>query len=492
MNDYVYYLTFLKYYLLGCFNSFRGNNDSGKLMNSAFLKNWPEYLEYKALRSHVLMAWCGVFIFPSFVFLDFLVMGDQWQQFFLVRLIGAAVIAGMLIVHQRFPFHSVVIAHVSSQIVFIALMWMLSQVKTPQQFFIYALNSCTAFIASAIFLLWKPKHSIILGVATVISFVSLCFLFSVLSFTEIISYGTLLLFTIVLMTQLYINYHVKITYRDFKNQFQLNYVINELNQKNHEINLQNQEILDQKEKLQKMNDLKDRLFMIVSHDFRSPLQSLKGLMMLVDNSPSLTPENFKSITDGIRQHVNYTFDFLEGLLVWSKNQMRGFEVNWSSVNLLELVNESVTLLQETYRSKNITVTVDVSPNHVVKADLDMVRLIIRNLISNAIKFTNLSGEIRCFSSSDGETITLSVSDNGIGLTQEQQDLLFQFNSKGHRNGTQKERGTGLGLMLCKEFIEKNGGRIWVFSKVDEGSTFSFSLPEINQEVPADSLTSFKY
>lgn len=435
---------------------------------------WDRYLESKARGSHILMAWCGLFIYPAFGLLDYL-MVREWELFITVRLVGAFLILALIMISRRYSLKSNFIAHFSSQVIILSLMWMLSQLETPNQFFIYSLNTSTAYIASAIFLLWHSRNSIFLAGTTIIMFVIFFASFSVLSFGQIIANGSLPLFTIVIMSQIFVNYRYRSTHHDFNIQNELNQVNEKLREGNVEINQQNLEIIKQKEDLEDLNDLKDRLLMIISHDFKSPLHSLKGLIMLINDSDRITPEEFRTLIKGLKHRVDNTYDFLENLLIWSRSQMKGFQVKWSRLDLSLLVNENVNLLQSISERKQITIENQVNPNHLVYADEDMIRLVIRNLMINALKFTSEGGKIELRSDMLGTYVKVSVRDNGVGMDPCETERLFNSLNTTHKKGTNLEKGTGLGLMLCKDFIEKNKGTLSVESEPGKGSIFSFTL-----------------
>jgi signal transduction histidine kinase len=420
------------------------------------------------------MAWCGLFIYPSFGLLDYL-MVKEWELFLIVRLIGALLILALIILSDRYSFKSNFIAHVSSQIIILSLMWMLSKMETPNQFFIYSLNTSTAYIASAIFLLWHSRNSIFLAGTTILAFVIFCASFSVLSFGQIIASGFLPLLTIIIMSQIFVKYRYNSVYHDFRIQNELNQVNEKLREGNIEINQQNLEIIKQKEDLEDLNDLKDRLLMIISHDFKSPLHSLKGLIMLINDSDRITPEEFRTLVKGVKHRVDNTYDFLENLLIWSRSQMKGFQLKWSHLDLSLLANENINLLQSFSEKKQIIIENNVSRDHLVYADEDMIRLVIRNLMINAIKFTSIGGKIELRSEMSGTYVKVSVRDNGVGMDPCETERLFNALNTTHKKGTNLEKGTGLGLMLCKDFIEKNQGTLSVASEPGKGSIFSFTL-----------------
>jgi signal transduction histidine kinase len=441
----------------------------------AFASTWKSFLSYKAHRSHTLMAWGSVFIYPAFAVLDYLVL-DDWELFFAVRLAGALVVFVMLTLSKRFNFSYQFIGHFSCYVVLVSLMWMLSWMKTSDEFFVYALNAGTAFVIGSIFLVWAPKHSIFVIGITLASFVVFSFFFSRLPVSEIVSHGFLVLLAIIFITPIYINFRYQSTYRDFMRQIELNQAYHELKNRNFEINQRNFEILQQKEKLEELNAMKDRLFMIVSHDFRSPLHSLKGLIVLLNDSEFISPEEFKVLLKGLKHNVDQTYDLLENLLLWSKSQMNGFSVRREQVSISDLVHENTALLKSAAEKKGISIINDIHDSSLVTADEDMIRLVLRNLISNAIKFTEGNGHVIVKSSEHNGMINISVTDTGIGMDAMQKVEVFAHTVS--KNGTHAEKGTGLGLMICKEFVEKNGGRIWIESELGHGSTFTFSLPSI--------------
>jgi signal transduction histidine kinase len=435
---------------------------------------WSGYLEWKALRAHIIMAWCGVFLFPAFGLLDYLVI-DNWELFLTVRLSFTVLLFVFMVIARRLGAGSSVVGHAACLLIMIPLMWMLSRVETTEQFFIYSLNISTAYIASAIFLLWHYKHSIFLAVGTVVAFAFFSVAFSTLSFGQIMANGTLPLATLVIMSQIFVHHRYKSVYHDFIIQSELNDANFKLQAKNHEIETQHKEIVLQNGKLEDLNELKDRLLMIISHDFRSPLQSLKGLILLINDSDRITPEEFRTMVKGLKYKVDKTYDFLEGLLIWSKSQMRGFQVKPQRLILHTLAEDCIHLLQSFSEKKGITLTNKVDSNHIAFGDEDMIRLVIRNLTANAIKFTPSGGSIKISSEEIERHIRISVADNGVGMDQVELERLFSSTTFFNKQGTNMERGTGLGLMLCRDFVEKNHGRISVHSVAGEGTTIAFTV-----------------
>lgn len=434
---------------------------------------WKDFLSYKARRSHITMAWCGAFVFPAFVLLDLLVL-DEWELFLIIRLCGTFAIVLMISLKDRLRLSDEFIAHFACHVVFISLMWMLSWLKTPNLFFIYAFNTSVGYIISAIFLLWQPRHSVIGMITTVAAFAIFYLCFSVLSLTDIITHGFLVLIAAMAMTIMYVKYRYSVTYRDFLRQLELNHAYEELKIKSFEVNQRNFEVIQQKEKLEELNSLKDKIFMIISHDFRSPLHSLKALIVLLNDSELITPHEFRMLLKGLKHNVDQTYDMLDNLLLWSKSQMKGFTVRRDGISIHDLVAETTALLLSGAEKKRIHVVNEIDEHVFATGDQDMIKLVLRNLLSNAIKFTGEEGCITIRSIRSNQQVMISVSDTGVGIDMAQRSEVFEHSNS--RRGTHEEKGAGLGLMICKEFIEKNHGRIWIDSEPGKGSTFTFSLP----------------
>lgn len=259
-------------------------------------------------------------------------------------------------------------------------------------------------------------------------------------------------------------------------------------EKNNEIKTQNEELLVSREEiatqrdvvegqniqLQQANRTKDKLFSIIGHDLRSPIASLRSLISMV-NTDIITFDELKTLTPKINQNVGNLHEMLENLLQWSHTQMTGFKSQPSILSIHTIVARKVILFTEAVQAKNITLINNTLPEHVAYADENQVRIIIRNLIHNAIKFTNEGGKVTIDSSAEDDWMVIRVTDTGVGITEERIATLFESNAHYTSPGTKGEKGTGLGLILCKEMAEVNGGKIVVKSKVGIGSTFQLHL-----------------
>lgn len=252
---------------------------------------------------------------------------------------------------------------------------------------------------------------------------------------------------------------------------QKNDVLSSLNK---EITNQNKEINIQKTELEELNGIKNKLFSIMSHEFRSPLNSLKGTLALLKIG-AVSESEFNTISKQLTEKINTTSIFLDNLLNWAKSQMQGISAMPKDVELREIVEENILLLRSMADEKQIRLENNIPGNSRAYIDPNMMNLIFKNLISNAIKYSFKGGVIEVNIINNAKVNTLSVADNGIGMTPGNMKMLFQLQSFTTR-GTANESGTGLGLYITKNFIESNGGKIWVESVEGVGTTFKFTVP----------------
>jgi signal transduction histidine kinase len=239
------------------------------------------------------------------------------------------------------------------------------------------------------------------------------------------------------------------------------------------------EIQKQKEKLEELNRVKDKLFSVVSHDIKGPLSSLK-LSLALTKINKLSSDEFKTISIEIEDHLDKTTNFIENLLHWAKLQLKAETVNPVQLDLPAMINETLSLIDTEIKQKVISVHQNVDPNSIAFADHMMIQSVLRNLINNAVKFTPVGGTITITGKSENNSVTISISDSGSGIPQANRDRIFTLESV-TTPGTKDEAGTGLGLFLCKEFVERNKGKIWYETVEGQGTTFYFSLPEFKEE-----------
>lgn len=243
------------------------------------------------------------------------------------------------------------------------------------------------------------------------------------------------------------------------------------------IQLQADALEETNHKLSVLNSTKDRLFSIIAHDLRNPFHAVSGFSeLLIRDYKKISQEKIDKYLDLINRASVNGYLLLENLLQWSRAQTENISFDPISFNLLDCSDEVIQLSETEATRKNIRLIQTVSKEVMVFADENMVKTILRNLISNAIKFTNESGEIIISAIVNNSLVEIGVADNGVGISPENVKLLFYIDTNVSTKGTAMESGTGLGLILCKEFVERNSGKIWVESEPGKGSTFIFTLP----------------
>jgi PAS domain S-box-containing protein len=240
-----------------------------------------------------------------------------------------------------------------------------------------------------------------------------------------------------------------------------------------------QELRLTNEQLKASNAEKDKFFSIVAHDLRGPMNGFLGLTgIMAENIESLSPDELKEIATTMRTSALNIYRLIENLLEWSKMQRDAITYEPQPLFLKSALTRSIELMKDAGNKKEIILHINIPDHTVVFADVHMLETIVRNLLSNAIKFSNKGGVIEISTSkTENKMIRIEVKDHGIGMNPDLQGKLFSLIENTKRKGTQGEPSTGLGLILCKEFVEKQGGQIWAESLEGQGSSFIFTLPQ---------------
>jgi len=222
---------------------------------------------------------------------------------------------------------------------------------------------------------------------------------------------------------------------------------------------------------------KDKFFSIIAHDLKSPISGFLSLTkILVENFEELTLKDVNASLKALHKSSLRVYSLLENLLEWAKMQQGMLTCSRSPVLLKEVIKSSIDLKHSIAEQKEITVRDDIPDDLIADIDPPMISTVLRNILSNALKFSNRGGRVLVTAQQSGEMITVAVQDEGVGMDQHALSMLFSLDSKITRPGTEGEVSTGLGLILCKEFVEKHGGKIWAESCPGEGTTFYFTLP----------------
>jgi signal transduction histidine kinase len=269
-------------------------------------------------------------------------------------------------------------------------------------------------------------------------------------------------------------------YKKQKEQEKLNNALSlqkiEIQSQNESIKEINQQLINQTEELAAINQVKNKLFAIIGHDLRSPINSLVSLLELVGTS-TIDAKEFQELFPKLQRNVKNVQYALDNLLLWSNTQLSGITNSPEHIDIQRIVKEKIELLEDLAKQKHIELQSFIPEKTFVFADEHHTRIIFRNLINNAIKFTPEYGTVTISLEQDKDFLTISVKDTGIGMNKETLTRLFRKDAHFSTKGTNGEKGTGLGLLLCQEMVEKNKGKIWVESTLGQGSNFLFTLPK---------------
>lgn len=268
---------------------------------------------------------------------------------------------------------------------------------------------------------------------------------------------------------------------EIRNQLRvINEKNNQLEHRNDELNALNQQLSDSENRLNNLVSVKDKFFSIISHDLRSPLTSMIGFLQILEKeADAFTKEETRQFASEMVKSVHRVLNLLENLLQWSLSQTGEIIFKPVTLNLKESIEEIVALYQKTASEKEIMLAVEADPGVFVKADKNMLQFILRNLLSNAIKFSYKDSEIYIAAKENGSKVEISINDQGVGMDQSSVERLFKADQHFSRPGTSLEKGTGFGLLLCKNFVEIHQGVIKVKSKVGVGTSVTFTLEKVS-------------
>jgi len=237
------------------------------------------------------------------------------------------------------------------------------------------------------------------------------------------------------------------------------------------------ELKHAREALQELNATKDKFFSIIAHDLRNPFNSIIGFSsLLLSNYDLYDKERVIKFIQRIHNSGESIFKLLENLLQWSRIQTNRMEFTPETINLKQLVDATLSVVTNNAEAKQINLTNLILEDIMIVVDSNMISTVIRNLVSNAIKFTHENGQITISSKLLNDIVEVTISDTGVGMPDDDLKKLFRIDTQFTVPGTANEKGSGLGLILCKEFIEKNNGIIWAESSLGKGSDFKFTLP----------------
>lgn len=239
------------------------------------------------------------------------------------------------------------------------------------------------------------------------------------------------------------------------------------------------ELVESQKKLEELNDTKNKLFSIIGHDLRGPIGTLKSFIeVIIDQKIYEDTESLKQSLQVLLSSTSTTYDLLDNLLLWAKSQQNEVVFKPDDVNIHEIVEANISLVSGMAKNKEITIHNQIPIEQIIYADSNMIMTVIRNLMTNAIKFTGNGKNIYLSVKEDNNLFTVSVKDEGVGITSANLEKLFDSKETFTTAGTSGEKGTGLGLLICKDFIEKHNGTIMALSEPGKGTEFIFTIPKV--------------
>jgi two-component system sensor histidine kinase/response regulator len=237
-------------------------------------------------------------------------------------------------------------------------------------------------------------------------------------------------------------------------------------------------LIERNEELHRTITSRDKLYSVIAHDLRSPLGSIKMVlnMLIINLPPEMIGEEMHELLTVANQTTEETFALLDNLLKWTKSQIGRLKICYQDTNIVEILQSVMDIFNMVADLKGISIKLEAPERMMANADIDMIKTVVRNLLSNAIKFSRENSTIVISATTEDGKAIISVKDSGCGIAEEDQAKLLHTDTHFSTFGTNNEEGSGLGLLLCQDFVEKNNGKLWFTSKKGEGSTFSFSIP----------------
>lgn len=405
--------------------------------------------------------------FPMFIFVGICFLLEYTNLFKKKRIIKAALVvfylpsiimvltpnttAGVIKAYNTYPLISLFIGNIMLFIVTLLFFLREKDLRSGFLFMIFMLNIFAGFYDGYYFAVLKTKPYVLLTPNTVFGINLIIFFILAVDHSKL--------------------YHLAL--KSSRKLEKLNQELEDLVEK------RTQKTIEYANKLEEANNTKDKFFSIIAHDLKNPFNTLIGYSDILKS-------DFRDYgQDEISEHLNVIYDtsvngynLLENLLKWSQSQTNKLLFEPSKINLYDIVQLCIEDIENQSQFKDIDVINDIPKGLHIVADENLLKTVLRNLINNAVKFTERNGMVSIGCKKDTDVVEVYVKDTGIGMSKKEKENIFKIDKVSSKPGTEKEKGSGLGLILCKEFIEKHGGKIWVESEPDIGSTFKFTIPKI--------------
>jgi|GEM_PF-3563441 len=401
---------------------------------------------------------------------DYYLSPEHWLLFFFIRILLSLEAVVLLFLNRRKVLSNLATFYIFAIPVYIFFAFVASLLLTNVQLLIWNLSvSVAAFLWPYTLLVIRCRHIILLNSIFAIFFVLFYLMFSPIHYFDLLTYGGIFLIFSLIVSPFIGHSKYNSHYKNSKLKFDKEHI--------------NLLLAESNSKLSKMIISKDKILSVIAHDLIAPFSTLRGFssLLIQDIKENNTGELLRD-SQVIHDTLNQLYNLLQNLLKWARTKVETITWNPIQFELSGLINKVVEMNIHQSNQKEIKVSVNVKKNLFLYADQNMIETVIRNLTNNAIKFTGENGEINISAYQNENDTFISVKDTGVGIAQSQINKLFDAQLATSQLGTNKEEGVGLGLLICKDYVEVHNGKIWVESELGKGSTFGFSIPS-NGENP---------
>lgn len=427
-------------------------------------KGWIKEKESLNIAISPLFIYASIFGIMIYSVFDYYAVKENFLLFFKLRLAVGLIGIILLMLLKRKIVTSLVALSVFLIVVYTFFAWGASVLTNVNQLFAWNLSIIVAGLLWPYFILIIDyKKAILFNLYFTAIYLVFYFINSSVSFPDLLIYGGVFFVFAAVASPLMSITKYRMHKRDFTNKLELKLLNKNLENLNHN--------------LLEAVYVKNRFFSIIAHDLKDPFNSLIGFSNLLIES--IQEKNYDEVEEHsriIHDGLNQTYNLTKNLLEWSNTQTATHAYNPKKIVPAELITEVCANIKHVAEQKQIKISSTLNSELEILADKDMMETILRNLISNAIKFTKKGGLITISAETGPDETIFSVSDNGVGIHPDDLEKLFKVENLISKKGTNNEKGTGLGLLLCKELIEKHQGKIWVSSEAEKGSIFYFSIP----------------
>lgn len=443
-------------------------------------------LSAESLKLHRRMTWIAIIlvpIFPDALFFE----GEEWRQLFSIRVGLILFFIAALYSNFTGKLSGNALAYLCLVPLVIFLSYVTSLVPAGNVL-IYNINFSAVFIISSFFLLWHWGHSLALSAISLVSYISFAINANRLDVELFIKDGAFLLFSIAFAGIWLSRFRYQYFLKENALRRRLEKNNKKLSHQNNRLKLLNKQLKRSEEKQKQSSLIKDKLFSIISHDLRSPIGTVSSFIRIMnDDSMQLDHVKEREILGRLETSLKNVELLIDNLLSWARSQMGILQLRQECFDLKEVSSRCIELFNEELTRKGLEIVVDGYANTKVYADKSTIEFVIRNLLANAIKFSNTGGVILIEFEQKDDFLFVSIIDHGVGMSQADVSKLLDPNTHFSNPGTNKEMGTGLGFQLCVDFVEKNKGEFLITSKVGIGSRFTFSIPRRKYDNPGIEL-----